>query len=462
MGGEIARRGLDAHRSAVGASRLGPLSNTVTLEEPLGRGALYVLVLEGSSARTLPLPATGEVELGRDEGCFIALTDDSVSRRHAKISLGDETHVEDLGSKNGTRVEGRPLAAGERAPVRPGALVEVGDVTLVIQRGAAMRPSAGPTRPPPRDEPESAAMRPVLRAARCVANDDITVLLLGETGVGKEVLAERIHRLSPRSAAPFVRVHCAAISESLFESELFGHEKGAFTGATSTHAGLLEGAQGGTVFIDEVGELPPSVQVKLLRVLEDRRVRRVGGRDERALDVRFVAATNRDLETEVAEGRFRQDLYFRLSGFTIRIPALRDRQDEILPLARVFLRDLCDEKSMRVPELDPELCDALRRYAWPGNVRELKNVVRRLLIVAEDGRLRASDLPLDEMARRAKLMSAPIEGGARLDSPDERTRIIAALEQSGGNQTEAAKLLGVSRRTLIDRLDRYGIARPRK
>jgi len=441
----------DEHRNPVSGA------TTVTVQRPVTDAEAYLLVLGKGGARTLPLPAQGHVDIGREASCFVALDDDSVSRLHARLQLGETARLHDLGSKNGTRLEGKQVE-GDSVEVRAGALIEVGDVTLVLQRGA----------PPSRVEAEdsdsvvaSEAMRKVLRAVRCVARDDITVLLLGETGVGKEVTAEGIHRQSPRAGKPFVRVHCAAITDTLFESELFGHEKGAYTGATTAKAGLLESADGGTVFIDEVGELPAHVQVKLLRVLEDCRVRRVGGTDERKIDVRFVAATNRNLEEEVAEGRFRRDLYFRLSGFTIRIPPLRDRQEELEPLVREFVAELCVEKGWPQPTIEPELVAALHRYSWPGNVRELKNVVRRVLIVSDGSVLRAADLPHEEMSRRAALMMDEPPPPS-LDSPDEKTRILAALEQSGGNQTEAAKLLGVSRRTLIARLDKYDVPRPRK
>lgn len=414
-----------------------------------------MVVLAGPQSHSLALPVSGAVEIGRDERSFISLDHESVSRHHARLTL-PALMLEDRSSKNGTRVDGKRLTTSVK--LRPGSLIEVGDVTLVLQRGPLPKTSMAPE---PDEADASEAMRHVLRAVRCVARDDITVLLLGETGVGKEVTAERVHRLSRRRDEPFVRVHCAAISETLFEAELFGHEKGAFTGASATRPGLLETADGGTVFIDEIGELPDHIQVKLLRVLEDRRVRRVGASEERRIDVRFVAATNRDLEQEVSDGGFRRDLYFRLSGFTIRIPPLRDRKDEIEQLTRVFLRELCTAKAMPEPRLAPDFVAALEAYPWPGNVRELKNLIRQVLIMSDGRELTCADLPHDELARRAKLMGRDAPRPT-LDSPDERTRIVAALEQTGGNQTAAAKLLGMARRTFIVRLEQYGVARPRK
>ena len=496
---------------------------TTTLRIPRAHldAPLHLVVLLADSARTHRLPTSGTLVLGRDDDADITLRDDSVSRRHAELSVSPEgVLVRDLGSKNGTFVG--TVEAKQPVEVLPGSAMRLGEVTVLLQEGPG-----GVLREPPRSESPrldvpvgavSDAMVAVHRAARCVAADDITVLLLGETGVGKEVTAERIHALSPRASAPFVRVHCAAITESLFESELFGHERGAFTGAIASRAGLLEQARGGTVFIDEVGELPLATQVKLLRVLEDRRVRRIGAREEREVDVRFVAATNRDLEVEVVEGRFRRDLYFRLAGFTIRIPPLRERADEILPLARSFLVELCKAKGRELPRFEPALEAALLAYAWPGNVRELKAIVRRLLVVSDGEILRERDLPHDELSARRSMLESerpsspdrtshdrtgdrsshdrftpdavgaarrssffagsagsaadlPSADPARDPAPtsdfppapaDERERILAALDQTGGNQTEASKLLGISRRTLIARLDKLGISGPRK
>src|SRR5262245_23590076 len=221
----------------------------------------------------------------------------------------------------------------------------------------------------------SPVMRKLYELLERVAPGEITVLILGDTGVGKEVMAEQVHRRSPRRDKPFLRLNCAALSESLLESELFGHERGAFTGAHQMKSGLLETAQGGTVFLDEIGELPMPVQVKLLRVLEERQVWRVGGIKPRPIDVRFVAATNRDLENAVVEHKFRQDLYFRLAGVTLHIPPLRERSEEIEPLAREFAKQLT--RHHRPPALSPEVTQLMAGYAWPGNIRELRNAIER-------------------------------------------------------------------------------------
>jgi transcriptional regulator with PAS, ATPase and Fis domain len=294
-----------------------------------------------------------------------------------------------------------------------------------------------------------------------VAPSEINVVVSGETGVGKEVVATAIHARSPRASGPFVGLNCAALSESLFESELFGYERGAFTGATRAKPGLLEAAEGGTLFFDEVAEMSLSAQAKLLRVLEQRQVLRLGSIRPKSIDVRVVSATNKDLEREVSERRFRQDLYFRLNGICIRIPPLRDRLDEIEPLAKQFLDAVClTSKQPVTPTLAPGALDALRGYDWPGNIRELRNVIERALLLSSGGVIRAEHLGLHG-ASGGTLNVAPGPAGLDGRQEDERRRIVEALERCVWNQTYAAELLGISRRTLVTRLQRYGIARPR-
>jgi two-component system response regulator AtoC len=346
------------------------------------------------------------------------------------------------------------------------------------------------------------AMRVLYEQAARAAAATISVLVLGETGVGKEILAHSIHKLSPRREKPFLALNCAAISESLLEGELFGNERGAFTGAHAARQGLFEAAEGGTVFLDEVGELPMSIQVKLLRVLEERRVMRVGGRVTIPIDVRFVAATNRDLETCSEQGTFRQDLYFRLNGISLTIPPLRERRSEIVPLAEKFIRMTAEKMGHKsYPRLSDDATDLLQRYSWPGNIRELRNVIDRALVLSWGDsivpehfppKLRAAPVtatsgptpgPLASSLASSPSSSAgsspsspvssPIAGAmAEVDSPSrrlrlemealERNRIIEALERCGGNQTAAADMLGISRRTLVTRLDTYDLPRPRK
>jgi len=329
---------------------------------------------------------------------------------------------------------------------------------------------------------EDEAMRRLYELVSRVAPSQINVLLLGETGVGKEVVAEQLHTRSPRADKSFVCLNCAALSETLLESELFGHEKGAFTGAAQAKPGLLESAEGGTVFLDEVGELPASVQVKLLRVIEERRVLRVGGLKPRAIDVRFVAATNRDIEAEVARGAFRADLFFRLNGITLVIPPLRERVSEIEPLAKAFVAQASRQGGRPPPALTPEVVDLLRGYRWPGNIRELRNFMERAVLLCVERRIEPSHLPLDKMQATLVRSSTgpapnvspgPASVGAaaptmpttsvRDEAADiERQRILAVLEQCGGNQTRAAQLLAIPLRTLVRRLEAYGLPRPRK
>jgi two-component system, NtrC family, response regulator AtoC len=316
----------------------------------------------------------------------------------------------------------------------------------------------------------SATMKALYDQADQVAQTPISVLILGDTGAGKEVLAYEIHRRSPRCNAPFVPLNCAALSPTLLESELFGHEKGAFTGAGQSQPGLLETAHEGTVFLDEIGELSPDIQVKLLRVIEDKLVTRVGSRRPREVDVRFISATNRDLEAEVAKGAFRRDLYFRLNGVSFEIPPLRTRREEIGPLAEHFVRLACDAVARPPLVLAPDTLRALEAYDFPGNVRELKNVIDRAVALCRDATIRPYHLPdtlmayTEEVSIEEDLLAPPSPfDRLRTDMAKlERERIVEALTLCGGNQTKAADLLGISRRTLVSRLDTYGLPRPRK
>ncbi len=315
------------------------------------------------------------------------------------------------------------------------------------------------------------AMRQLLLIIDKVAQGTLSVLLLGETGVGKEVVAHEVHKRSPRASRPFVIVHCAAIPENLLESTLFGHEKGAFTGADNARAGLLESADGGTVFFDEIGEVSLSVQPKLLRALEEKAVTRVGSLKARPLDIRFVAATNRDLEAEAKAGRFRSDLYYRLSGIALVVPPLRERRDEILPLAEAFLAASSAASGLkRPPRLTAAARELLLRYSWPGNVRELRNTAERAVLLSGGESIGVDDLPREKMEGA---VSSPVRMDARRPAGEsaglrdqlsslERDRIVDALERSGGNQTEAALLLGISRRGLCNKIVAFGLPRPRK
>jgi transcriptional regulator with PAS, ATPase and Fis domain len=418
--------------------------------------------------KTVALPARGALVIGRGSGVDVDIDEPRASRRHARLSVGDALTIEDLGSANGTRVRGKKLAAGEPMAIAPGEAITIGALVLMVQQDrTASRAPAAPPQPPERDNALTIpsvdpAMEEVYALARRAATGTIGVVILGETGVGKEVLARAIHDGSPRFEAPFVSLNCAALSESLLESELFGHEKGAFTGAAQAKEGLLETAPGGTVFLDEVGELPLALQAKLLRVIEARELVRVGGVRARKIDVRFLAATNRDIEAEVARGAFRADLYYRLNGMTLTIPPLRERPADVPVLARHFASTLAHAAGhAHAPELSDEALAALAAYDWPGNVRELRNVIERALLVAEGGAIGPAQLALPKRpaaARKRGDSRAPAAAAA----PSEKERIRAALAACAGNQSRAAKELGISRKVLLARLDKYGLARPRK
>jgi DNA-binding NtrC family response regulator len=349
---------------------------------------------------------------------------------------------------------GARVRAGVAAAPRDGT-----DPDMLV--AACSRPASAPTEGfVVRDD----AMAALYRLVDRVAPSNINVLLLGETGVGKEVLATELHRRSKRAAAPFLRLNCAALTESLLESELFGHEKGAFTGAVKQKDGLLESAQGGSVFLDEVGEMPASTQAKLLRVLEERKLMRVGATVPVAIDVRFVFATNRDLEAEVARGAFRSDLYFRVNGISLVIPPLRERLAELEPLARQFLADAAKREGRALPELAPDALATLRAWPWPGNIRELKNVIDRAILLAGEDHLTAEALGLGPAATPRRESATPGQASNLREEREaaEKRAVLEALDKTDGNQTKAADLLGVSRRTLVTRLQQYGLTRSRK
>jgi two-component system response regulator AtoC len=307
------------------------------------------------------------------------------------------------------------------------------------------------------------AMREVYGLVGRVARTPATVLVLGETGTGKELIARALHRESSRHAGPFCAINCATIPPNLIESTLFGHERGAFTGALQAKKGLFETADGGTVFLDEVGELPAPAQAALLRVLEERMITRVGAVRELSVDVRVVAATHRNLENMVMEGSFRADLYHRLNTIGIALPPLRERRDEIAPLSRVFLRELCQSWGRSQAELTDDALAILQLHAWPGNVRELRNVIERALILSSTDRLGPEVLPEQMLSRRSDALKAAPATPDRESEPDdapvagEEARILEALRQTGGNQTRAAELLGMPRRTFVYKLRRYNI-----
>jgi DNA-binding NtrC family response regulator len=313
----------------------------------------------------------------------------------------------------------------------------------------------------------SAAVRSVDRIIRAVAPKEVGVTIIGESGTGKEVFARRIHELSPRRTGPFMPINCAAIPESLFESELFGHERGAFTGASARARGKVEASGGGTLFLDEIGEMPLNAQAKLLRFLENRKFMRVGGSTKISVDTRLVCATLRPLDEEVRAGRFRADLYYRIQGVTLNVPPLRERQADIAPLVQQFVAELSAKHGVEAPRIGRSAMSALRAHDWPGNVRELRNAVELVCLLRPGRRVGLADLP--EAIRRG----ATIRGEGSMSSQEKgvvQVRLDAALDEiiqqvleaalaaEGGNRSRAARRLGISLRTV----QRYLAAHPRK
>jgi DNA-binding NtrC family response regulator len=305
---------------------------------------------------------------------------------------------------------------------------------------------------------ESDAMKQVFEIIRQTAPTQASVLIQGPSGTGKELVAQAIHRLSTRAKGPFVAVHCAALSATLLESELFGHEKGAFTGATVQRKGRFELADGGTLFLDEISEIDPAIQVKLLRVLEERMFERVGSEETIEVDIRLIAATNRDLREYVAQGKFREDLYFRLNVVDITLPPLSARAGDIPLLADRFLKECCERNARQIEGMTPDAMSILAAYAWPGNVRELRNTIEKMVVLSRSDRLTARDVP----ANIRDAVRGTAGGGARAPmltsgslAETERRKIFAVLEKNEGNRTRAAEELGISRRTLHRKLREY-------
>jgi DNA-binding NtrC family response regulator len=306
-------------------------------------------------------------------------------------------------------------------------------------------------------------MQELFAVIRQAAPTQATVLVQGESGTGKELVAHAIHRLSTRTRGPFVAVHCAALSDTLLESELFGHEKGAFTGAMARRKGRFELADGGTLFLDEISEINASVQVKLLRVLEERCFERVGGDSPVEVDIRLIAATNRNLREWVEQGKFREDLFFRLDVVNITLPPLRDRLDDIPVLCTTFIREFAEKNAKPVEGITPDAVALLAGYRWPGNVRELRNTIEKMVVLSRGDRLTARDIPpnIRSEIKGGSPADALATGGAGLPggrslADNERAMILAAIERQGGNRTKAAEVLGISRRTLHRKLRQYG------
>jgi transcriptional regulator with GAF, ATPase, and Fis domain len=449
-------------------------------------GRHYLLVFERDlSTRVFQLPANGEVIIGRGGDAALQLQDNSVSRRHASITQRDgRAQLVDLDSQNGTLVnrervdKSRSLLSGDT--------IVIGAVALVYHSSVSRDESITE----PRDDVRmlaigdrrvviaDPAMARLYELLERLAASELPVLVCGETGSGKEVAATALHQLSRRNTKPLVSLNCAAIHENLVESELFGYERGAFSGAVTPKPGLLETANGGSVFLDEIGDLPAAVQAKLLRVIETKRVLRLGDVRERSIDIRMIAATNRDLIEDVVSGRFRRDLFFRLSGATLWLPPLRDRPRELSILADLFLRDACRNHGRAPMKLSAEAQRKLLAMPWPGNVRELKHLME-YLGAAVDGDIvephhlepaaRAasprSQIVVDESTQqRLEVASAPPDAVQFRPLADEireleQARITAALTAASGNQRAAAQLLAMPLRTFVFKLRQYGLRR---
>jgi transcriptional regulator with GAF, ATPase, and Fis domain len=478
------------------------------------RAPTYALQIIGAAGIVSRIIQPGQsVRIGRRRESDIIVEHASASRDHAVIQGGEPPTIEDLGSSNGTRVQGNRIAPRTPVQLPAGSVVEVAGTIIHVRRGSALASdddsqgdsksvSAAKRR---RVIMQDRRMTELYQLAERIAASSMSVLVLGETGVGKELLAERIHLASPRRERAFLRVNCAALAEGVLASELFGHERGAFTGAHATKIGLFETANGGTVFLDEIGELSQETQAKLLRVLETGEVTRVGSHQPRQIDVRIVSATNRDLRELTGRGRFRSDLFFRLNGVSLMIPPLRERPVDIVALAEFFVERCAAMMTSAPPVLAEDAKALLLRYRWPGNVRELKNAIERAVVLTPGSVLEANSFQLDFAHTSGSTSTIPVSAtgsgavessallerltsgasdalerrGPRSSSAGkfkaakrteqlraelhkaERDRIIEALQQAG-NQAGAAKLLGISRRALIYRLEAYDIPRPRK
>jgi DNA-binding NtrC family response regulator len=426
-------------------------------DEPVA-GLRLVIEESGRPPRVIYLAQGLDHRVGRDEGLEITLDDARVSRVHAIIHFdGQRITLRDLDSSNGTFVGERRVTTP--VVVAPGELIRAGTTRIVAVPRQSVGPVHDSTGPVVGDvasggdvvahDPASVALFALVRR---LAASDLPVLVQGETGTGKEVVARALHRYSPRAGGPFIALNCGTLPESLAESELFGHERGSFTGAVARKIGVFEAANRGTLLLDEVGELSAANQTRLLRALQERVIVRLGATHPTSIDVRVVAATNRDLLLDVSRGRFREDLYFRLNGVTISVPALRSRPLDVMPLVDRIVREHGEGYF-----LGPGVAAVLQSHSWPGNVRELIHAMECAIALAEGDEIRVEHLP---PAVRGELSAPSSRDDASLKTridEIERRAIITALEHAGGNQSRAARELGISRRALIYKLERYGL-----
>jgi DNA-binding NtrC family response regulator len=438
-----------------------------TLSMPAARGqmgsARLVITTAGGAVRKVPLGdalARGAVVIGSDpEQADVHIDDLHVSARHCELTtIAAGVKLRDLESRNGTKVQG---IAVDSALLEPGVVITIGTTTIAFEEedgdeedeDDATEGDALDLEGPSRFGDalgHSSAMRRVFGVLQRLAPTDLTITILGETGTGKDVLARAIHEASPRKSAPFVVFDCGAAAPTLIESHLFGHERGAFTGAVDQRRGAFEQADGGTLFLDEIGELSLDLQPKLLRVLEQRRVGRLGSQTERPVDVRIVCATNRELAREVATGQFRQDLFFRVNAAVVRLPPLRERREDLVPLIQHFA------SQMEGLEVTPDALGILTSYDWPGNVRELRNVIASASAVSDGKLLRPRDFILFSGQTRAPTLDGLPLAGRTLESI-EGAAIRQTLQQCAGNKTQAARALGIAPSTLYAKLKKYAL-----
>ena len=425
----------------------------------------HLSVKSGPDAGKDVLVETSTITIGTSPACQLVLKDSTVSREHCEIRLTEEGYLlHDLASTNGTHLAGSRV---REVWLAPGSLFSVGSTVLefrpmeervevLLSEKERFGTVLG----------RSIKMREIFHFLEKIAPKDVTVLLSGETGTGKEVLAESIHEESLRRGASFITVDCGAIPDNLVESELFGHMKGSFTGAHVDRIGAFEEADRGTIFLDEIGELPLDQQAKLLRVLERKEIKRVGENDSRRADVRIIAATNRSLPEEVEEGRFRKDLYYRLSVVEIHVPPLRERPDDVPLLADHILAILSERAKRPRPRLTDEAIDILKRHPWPGNVRELRNVLEKTFALAESLEITAAGIVVGSVGGHPAERAAAAAGGAVVDASlpysdarerFEKTYLLALLDKNEMNVSKAARVAGIHRQSLHRLLKKHGI-----
>jgi transcriptional regulator with PAS, ATPase and Fis domain len=426
-----------------------PSTIAMKTRDPSGYTTARLIVIPPDGTEKNHVLGITHVRIGAGSSNDVVLEDPHASRFHCELRKTDEGWLlRDLGSLNGTRVGDVAIKEGL---LHAGATITVGEtkIRFLADDGRTDEIAVSPRHSFGDVVGRSVRMREVFGVLERIAATDLTVLIGGETGSGKDVIARAIHKSSPRAKGPMVVFDCAAVAPNLIESELFGHVKGAFTGADANREGAFERADGGTLFLDEIGELSLELQPKLLRALEQRRVKAVGGQKEIPVDVRIIAATHRNLEQKVKEGGFRQDLFFRLSVVTVQVPALRHRTEDLPLLVETVLVSL--GKSVGI---SPETMTILEKYDWPGNVRELKNVIESAAAVCDSDQIEPRHLMFFKPRRRDPTMEKLPLAGKTLESI-ERNAIQQTLEQCGGNKTKAAKQLGISPSTLYEKVKKY-------